>query len=96
MEQCQKSLAHTEIRLDRAICNDEWLSYWSSSVCYTLVKSKSDQYPIMLSMQKDNASYNSSFKFMRMWASHPDCYNIVSQAWENQVIVVPCSFYRNS
>lgn len=37
----------TEKRLDRAVCNDEWLNFWTSVSCCTLTKSASDHFPIL-------------------------------------------------
>lgn len=51
-----------------------------------MVRSKSDHHPIMFSMQKDVVTYSSSFKFMRMWASHSDCKKIISDSWSSPVI----------
>lgn len=86
---CRRGLAHTERRLDRVVCNQDWLSLWSNSVCYTLVRSKSDHHPIMFNMQQDYVTYSSSFKFMKMWASHPDCHKIVSDSWNTPIFDCP-------
>lgn len=39
---------HTEKRLDRSLCNDSCLDYWHSAACCTLIRSKSDHYPLLL------------------------------------------------
>lgn len=42
----------TEMRLDRAIINSDWLSYWSSVSCDALVRNQSDHSPLLLSLSK--------------------------------------------
>lgn len=38
---------HIEKYLDRAICNNDWLNYWSSISCCTLTRSQSDHHPLL-------------------------------------------------
>lgn len=80
---------HTERRLYRVVCNEEWQTFWSSSVCYTLIRNRYDHYPIMFCMQKDNVTYSPSFKFMKIWTSHPDCKEVVAKSWDIQVAGCP-------
>lgn len=72
--------ALTEKRLDRVICNDAWIDSWSSISCCTLTRSKSDHYPILLSLQKHSGHHKSSFKFLRIWSHHEDYIKIVSDS----------------
>lgn len=62
----------TEKRLDRAICNDSWLDYWSCVPCVSLTKSRSDHFPLLLDFKKEVQTFPSSLKFMRVWYNHPD------------------------
>lgn len=48
---------HTEKRLDRSLCNNDWLNLWSSATFCTLVRSKSDHYPILLTSNLNEESY---------------------------------------
>ncbi|XP_019435878.1 PREDICTED: uncharacterized protein LOC109342329 [Lupinus angustifolius] len=48
--------AHTEKRLDRAICNDSWLSSWSHTSCCSMPRLSSDHHPIMICF--DNVSFS--------------------------------------
>lgn len=68
---------HTKRRLDMAICNQAWMDFFTSTSVTTLIKHKSDHYPLLLDFQITNSTFASSFKFMRMWSSHPDCMQIV-------------------
>lgn len=83
--------AHTEKRLDRAICNVDWLSSWSSTSCCTLTKSHSDHYPLLLVTKKEVKSFPSAFKFMSMWPDHQDCSRLVADIW-----CIPCYGYPMS
>lgn len=75
----RRGLALTEKRLDRVVCNDAWLNYWTNvSVC-TLIRSRSDHHPIMLEMKMENRTFASSFKFMRMWSSDINCENLIEE-----------------
>lgn len=46
--------ACTERRLDRSICNGDWINYWNSVDCITLTRSKSDHFHILLNMRKQD------------------------------------------
>ncbi|XP_019435162.1 PREDICTED: uncharacterized protein LOC109341675 [Lupinus angustifolius] len=44
----RRGLAHTEKRLDRSMCNVNWMTNWQQTYCCTLPRSASDHHPIML------------------------------------------------
>ncbi|XP_019433032.1 PREDICTED: uncharacterized protein LOC109339940, partial [Lupinus angustifolius] len=44
----RKGHALTEKRLDRALCNNDWINVWNHVTCCTLYKSASDHHHIML------------------------------------------------
>lgn len=66
----KKSRAHTEKRLDRIICNDDWLDFWISSSCCTLTRNQPDHFPMQLDCRKGPQSTLSHFKFHGMWTEH--------------------------
>lgn len=80
---------HTERRLDRAICNHEWIDLCHSLSVTTLIKHRSDHFPLLLEVQLSSETFASQFKFMRMWSLHADCENIVKEAWSSEVIGCP-------
>lgn len=82
----------TEKRLDRAVCNDGWLSFWTVVSCCTLTKSNSDHLPLLLDLRKEERSFPSSFKFMKMWASHQDCAKLIEDTWKETLPTTLCSF----
>lgn len=85
----RRSHAGTEMHLDRAICNDAWIDHWNTTTCCTLPRSKSDHHPLLFSVSREVNSYPSSFKFLNMWASHPDCSRPISETWKKPVVGCP-------
>lgn len=90
----RRAAAHTERRLDRGICNDSWLQYWSSTTCCALTRTQSDHHPLLLTMAKGIQTFPSSFKFLSMWPKHSDCRRLVHDTWNQEV--VGCPMYRLS
>jgi endonuclease/exonuclease/phosphatase family metal-dependent hydrolase len=43
--------AYIAQRLDRAICNEQWLTHWSISTCNTLSKYQSDHAPLLMTLE---------------------------------------------
>ncbi|PNY03410.1 ribonuclease H [Trifolium pratense] len=86
----------TERRLDRAICSQSWLDVCSSIDCTTLVKNRSDHYPLLLDFSSHSIRFMSSFKFMKMWTMHDDCRNVISHSWNERVDVGCPMFVLNS
>lgn len=59
----RKNGNHIERRLDRAVVNDDWLSFWNASSCCTLTRSQSDNYPLLLVASRGVKSFASPFMF---------------------------------
>lgn len=83
--------ALTEKRLDSVVCNDDWLSFWDTSSCCTLSRSRFDHFPLLLTLTKGVTTYPSHFKFLKMWTNHEDCRNLVSEVWSRPVTGCPMS-----
>jgi hypothetical protein len=79
----------TEKRLDRTICNQDWLNSCASTSCSTLSRSKSDHHPLLLDFQISSVRFATSFKFMQMWSHHADCKSIISIVWNSNIIGCP-------
>jgi hypothetical protein len=79
----------TEKRLDRTICNQDWLNSCASTSCSTLSRSKSDHHPLLLDFQISSVRFATSFKFMQMWSHHADCKSIISRVWNSNIIGCP-------
>ncbi|XP_039690616.1 uncharacterized protein [Medicago truncatula] len=73
------------LRLDRAVCNEEWINFWRSSNCADLVRHQSDHHPILLSLIYSTVMHASPFKFFKAWISHDGCRQLVSDTWSKGV-----------
>ncbi|XP_024630075.1 uncharacterized protein [Medicago truncatula] len=74
------------LRLDRAICNEEWVNFWRSSSCSALgnsalVRHQSDHHPLLMSMDFCTSQRSGNFKFFKTWTEHEDCRRIVAENW---------------
>lgn len=81
--------AFTERRLDRSICNQSWLDMCSSLSCSTLLRHPSDHSPLLLDFNHTTSRFGSQFKFLKMWAMHDDCINLVQNSWNNSFFGSP-------
>ncbi|MCH79620.1 RNA-directed DNA polymerase (Reverse transcriptase), partial [Trifolium medium] len=82
-------LRHTEKKLDRVVCNQSWLDLCCVSSVTSLIKHKSDHFPLVLEFQLTTSSFASHFKFLRMWSLHLDCRNIIFDCWNTEIIGCP-------
>lgn len=80
---------HIERRLDRSLCNEDWINLWSSISCVTLTRTQSDHHPLLISLKQDCASFPKTFKFQSMWVNHYDCRRLVLEVWNRHYIGCP-------
>jgi hypothetical protein len=81
---------HTEKRLDRVVCNQEWLDTCCLSSVSTRVKHQTNHhFPLLIDFQFSSISFASNFKFLRMWSLHPDCRSVILDCWNTVVIGCP-------
>jgi hypothetical protein len=85
----RRGAKHTERRLDRAICNQDWLDACSTLECSTLIKNRSDHFPLLLDFANNNLRFKSSFKFLRMWSLHENCKDLIDASWRENVVGCP-------
>ncbi|XP_019450480.1 PREDICTED: uncharacterized protein LOC109352716 [Lupinus angustifolius] len=85
----RRGLALTERRLDRALCNEEWLDIWTQVSCCTLPRIASDHFPLLFSSCSIIFNQPTPFRFHKMWVSHSDCKRLVSVTWSKSVIGCP-------
>ncbi|XP_019451901.1 PREDICTED: uncharacterized protein LOC109354000 [Lupinus angustifolius] len=97
--------ANTERRLDRAICNDDWINNWSQVCCCSLPRLASNNWsqvsccslprlasvhhPLLLNLGNDNSIRPSSFRFHKIWLQNEDCKRLVSHSWHTRVFGCP-------
>jgi hypothetical protein len=82
---------YTQKRLDRVIYDQTWFDSCNSVNVSTLTKSKSDHFPLLFEFKNIDIQHSSSFKFWKMWISHPDCAKVIQNSWN--VNVVGCPMY---
>lgn len=71
------------------MCNDDYFLAWRSVSYATLVKSKLDHLPILLTLQNVKNNSLKTFGFLNMWAFHLDCDCIVKKTIVLQCVVLP-------
>ncbi|KAF1897548.1 hypothetical protein Lal_00036990 [Lupinus albus] len=81
-------VAAIEKRLDRCIANEVWMNSWNQLSCSTLPRIASDHHPLLLCFDLGDIP-RSSFKFQKMWLSHPDCQRLVSEVWKEELVGCP-------
>ncbi|KAF1872450.1 hypothetical protein Lal_00016748 [Lupinus albus] len=81
-------VATIEKRLDRCISNEDWMNSWNQLSCSTLQRIASDHHPLLLCFDMGGIP-RSSFKFQKMWLSHPDCQRLVSEVWKEELVGCP-------
>jgi len=69
------------LRLDRAICNEDWINFWRSTSCSALVRHQSDHHPLLLSFDFSVVNRVGTFKFFKTWSLHEDCRKILLENW---------------
>ncbi|XP_019451789.1 PREDICTED: uncharacterized protein LOC109353883 [Lupinus angustifolius] len=85
----RRGSALTEKRLDRSMCNDDWLSTWNYVSYCTLPKISSDHHPLLLTCSLSVSKRTSSFRFLKMWMNHPDCSRVIEEAWNDSIVGCP-------
>lgn len=73
------------LRLDREVCNEEWVNFWCNSACTALVRHQSDHNPLLLSVLVSSVIHAIPLKFYKMWTSHIDCHKLVLENWSKGV-----------
>lgn len=68
----------TEVRLDRALSNFDWLESWASMECCTLTKVASDHCPILLSCARLTSIAMTPFRFQSFWLQVPNFITLIS------------------
>jgi hypothetical protein len=77
--------ANVALRLDRAICNEDWINFWRTSACSALIRHQSDHHPLLLAAICSSVSHATPFKFFKVWSSHSDCQQLVLDCWSKRV-----------
>nr|AYQ93013.1 hypothetical protein [Lupinus angustifolius] len=85
----RRGLSLTEKRLDRSLCNEDWISAWSQISYCTLPRISSVHHPLLLCSELFKQQRLSQFKFHKMWTLHEDCIRTIAESWRNRVFGCP-------
>lgn len=80
--------AYVQERLDRACATNEWRDIFPNSKLYHLKVAYSDHDPIMVNTQAFTQGVHPKKipkRFEEKWASHPECENVIFDAWNGVV-----------
>lgn len=81
-----RSRGHIELRLDRSLCNSEWLDNWSHTNCLTLPRLVSDHNPLLNIANKAVLAGPRPFRFHSMWLQHGSFQEVVFSCWNNTMV----------
>jgi len=79
------SIENVALRLDRAVCNEDWINFWQNSSCSALLRHQSDHNPLLLSVIFYSVKHATPFKKFKVWTSHGDCRQLVLDSWSKGV-----------
>ncbi|KAF1879944.1 hypothetical protein Lal_00022852 [Lupinus albus] len=71
-------VASTEKRLNRLICNKEWVDNWNQVSCYALPRLFSDHHPLLVNSTTAIPSGIAHFRFFKMWLQDKSCKELVA------------------
>ncbi|KAH0679259.1 hypothetical protein KY284_020344 [Solanum tuberosum] len=76
-------------RLDRVLCNQEFLNILPSSEVLHLVRQGSDHAPLHVSCNSDEEIITRPFKFLNIWTKHPNFKKIIEESWNVEFVGCP-------
>uniref|UniRef100_A0A803NJZ6 Reverse transcriptase domain-containing protein n=1 Tax=Cannabis sativa TaxID=3483 RepID=A0A803NJZ6_CANSA len=71
--------------IDRILANQEWLDQYPNDEAMFLNEGTFDHTPAILSLHPRWRSGKKPFKYFRMWSSHPNYFNKVSEVWHKEM-----------
>ncbi|XP_060959275.1 uncharacterized protein LOC133030519 [Cannabis sativa] len=80
-EKGRTSLNWIEVRLDRALVSQSWLSVFHSAKLTNLELTSSDHCPILLEPVNNFVPVKKQFRFENSWLREPLCLQIVEDSW---------------
>uniref|UniRef100_A0A803Q5F6 CCHC-type domain-containing protein n=1 Tax=Cannabis sativa TaxID=3483 RepID=A0A803Q5F6_CANSA len=69
-------------RLDRAICDPEWIIQYPKAGVKSLVIKESDHAPVMLDLLFDRERVKAPFRYLDAWSRDASCKVIIKEAWD--------------
>lgn len=74
-------------RLDRAMANTEWFSYFPNVIVYHLVSIGSNHIPILLVTSRNDNPTRKPQRFNKCWLLDPSCMNVINESWNYDDVV---------
>lgn len=71
------------VRLDRALCNQEWLTQQPNTEVMHLLRIQSDHRPLLITPVGEQSASQPPFRFLASWVTHADFKNQVSKSWSH-------------
>ena len=78
-------IENVALRLDRSVCNEDWINFWRNSSCSAFVRHQSDHNPLLLSVIFSDVRHATLVKFFKVWSSHGECRQLVLDSWSKGV-----------
>ncbi|XP_062088786.1 uncharacterized protein LOC133795350 [Humulus lupulus] len=72
-------------KIDRVLANQAWMDSFTTAEAIFLNEGIFDHTPAILTVHYDISSGKKSFKYFRMWSSHPQYHQEVSRVWHQTV-----------
>ncbi|XP_057451938.1 uncharacterized protein LOC130743727 [Lotus japonicus] len=71
-------------RIDRGVCNPQWLHTFPESVVLHLPQLKSDHKPLLLAVSGivDHRAFSRPFRFQAGWLTHEDFPRLMADSWD--------------
>lgn len=82
---CQKGTQRFWQRLDRYLCNSEWLNSFNSIQITHLNRDQSNHAPLLGSFDNSVGSGGQCFKFQNMWIKHHKFLHVVHDSWSQSI-----------
>ncbi|PRQ54649.1 putative endonuclease/exonuclease/phosphatase [Rosa chinensis] len=74
-----------KIRLDRSVVNASWIECWPASSIFHSPMIGSDHFPLVIDIDPPSVKGPKPFKFEPSWIEAPECGEVISEAWSNQM-----------
>ncbi|XP_031112081.1 uncharacterized protein LOC116016057 [Ipomoea triloba] len=85
----RESSTFTGARLDRALCNLEWMLKHPNTKVSHLPRVCSDHSPLLIEIGEPTAARkNYNFQFQTTWSRHPDFTRLVKQGWNGDKAIL--------
>lgn len=75
-----------EVRLDRVLTNNSWLSLFPFAKLHNMEGSPSDHSLLFLDLGKQGGGAEKKrFRFENAWTSEPMCFQVVKDVWDSNI-----------